>query len=727
MLHNYRDKQLEDFKPEIAHSMSDYHHLKPGSWKKRVSTCEFSQPRANGHGRSVSRFTVISNATETEAGTVQSYDPYRDSQVLQSCGSNVTHAKITVHRDQAVVAGHSPQAARMRSNSNARRPRANSSRTAPGGRPPSSRGSMTSLNGARPNNTRARGPSLRQKRGVDFSHVRKQSQSLGASRSNIKQAVSGSTLVSDSACQERGPKSQSPEPQLNDKGQYSKAKGAPAPSTPDPTSIFTEELRHFSSNIAKDCDDAFRSSLIEDESIAGSLADGDRKQRDSPFAFSVDGSGPTTPATDVSSVKPWESRPLPPLPSEQSLHKPSAPNSVAPSLYDADYEKGVEQIARLAVPVKFVPHGDRRVVSAPAQSHSTRRVDAMPPISEDKALNVVANDKARIVSAPPHTPPKARGVEYLTEVENTIRVVHSPTAPNPVRVPNPLNVRKKNITDTVERQQDSAGHEYDYSSQRTASGDTTTSMKQKKSKLWFKRSSKPGTGSGTSTAATSQEHLSSIMSETGGSAEAAHPSVIGKKKSFTFPFFKGNKSGELKMSIAGKSHLSTAARGVLADLADETEGSVDAGDLTKRPANAKVNWRHSTATDGSRSIEVKQNWLARLFRVKPATDYLCMSISRKRARQEVTILLREWRRYGIRGIQVDKERNIIFGRVGAKNCGYMRESCFMTCADDDRLEPEGSVLCRRNHDGDRARQTAATEYCPLHSRAWCSQQLSSRS
>lgn len=48
-------------------------------------------------------------------------------------------------------------------------------------------------------------------------------------------------------------------------------------------------------------------------------------------------------------------------------------------------------------------------------------------------------------------------------------------------------------------------------------------------------------------------------------------------------------------------------------------------------------------------------------------SYLCMVITRKRARQEIAILLREWRKYGIRDIQVDKERNIVFARVSAKN------------------------------------------------------------
>lgn len=73
---------------------------------------------------------------------------------------------------------------------------------------------------------------------------------------------------------------------------------------------------------------------------------------------------------------------------------------------------------------------------------------------------------------------------------------------------------------------------------------------------------------------------------------------------------------------------------------------------------------------GARKIEPQQNWLARLFHVKPATRYLCLQISSRRARQEVTILLREWRKWGIRDVEVDKERNILFARVGKKNCEY---------------------------------------------------------
>jgi hypothetical protein len=77
---------------------------------------------------------------------------------------------------------------------------------------------------------------------------------------------------------------------------------------------------------------------------------------------------------------------------------------------------------------------------------------------------------------------------------------------------------------------------------------------------------------------------------------------------------------------------------------------------------------HESSSGLGRNIEVQQNWLARLFRVKPATSHLCFGISRKRARQEVAGVLREWRRYGMRDVQVDRERNIVFARVGKDNC-----------------------------------------------------------
>ncbi len=69
-----------------------------------------------------------------------------------------------------------------------------------------------------------------------------------------------------------------------------------------------------------------------------------------------------------------------------------------------------------------------------------------------------------------------------------------------------------------------------------------------------------------------------------------------------------------------------------------------------------------------RQIAPRRNWLAKIFKVKPASMYICFALSRRRARREITGILREWKRYGIKDVQVDKERNIVFGKVVAKNC-----------------------------------------------------------
>lgn len=71
-----------------------------------------------------------------------------------------------------------------------------------------------------------------------------------------------------------------------------------------------------------------------------------------------------------------------------------------------------------------------------------------------------------------------------------------------------------------------------------------------------------------------------------------------------------------------------------------------------------------------RQIEPQINWLAKLFNVQPASKYICCAVSKRRARQEIITILREWKRFGIRDVQIDKSRNIVFGRVAAKNCKF---------------------------------------------------------
>ena len=63
-----------------------------------------------------------------------------------------------------------------------------------------------------------------------------------------------------------------------------------------------------------------------------------------------------------------------------------------------------------------------------------------------------------------------------------------------------------------------------------------------------------------------------------------------------------------------------------------------------------------------------QNWLARFLRIKPAVNVICFQVSKVRARKEVAGVFREWRKYGMRDIVVDKTAGRIWARVDVKNC-----------------------------------------------------------
>lgn len=726
LLHTYRNQQLEDFKPELTHSMSDYHHLKPGAWKKRVSTCKFSQPRAGGHGRSVSRFTVISNAGENEQeGGGQGYDPYRESRATQPSAEQTGGTKITVHRDQPGAGS-----TRKRSNSNNTRRGRSASVSSNHGRPPSRGGSMMSLQSNRQGGTPRARPSLRHKRNVDFSHVRKKSNGSNAPSRRGSTKRSPSQLLVNQDAREEVSRSVSPEPQKPANGNYPKAKGAPIRVKRDSSSLFMEELRNFSSNIAKDCDEAFRSSLIEEDPASGP----DRRRAESPLTFKLGSTSGEAPKTAAPTPKPWDLRPLPGLPSDRTLYSPSMEQV---NEYDMDDEHlPVEQVARLAVPVAISKNGDRRVVSAPVQqtqSVSRRKLVGLPSINEDKAVNVVSGngDKSRIVSAPPNTPPmgsdgQAEGMEYLTQVENSIRVVDSPSGVNPSGsssgskslMPKLQNLRKKpSDSQSISRH---ASSEPDYGSYKSSSNESQNSTVRRRT--WFKRISKGTVDSRASTTG-SHDQTTLVGSESGpegevevegasqvhsqaddassGEGSQSPGSGTPKKKAFKLPFFRKLSSDGGKMSLGaatgtlglglglGPTKLAPNANSGSKPKRPSTpvpdlghvegggkSGSLEVKKILSRGRNKKTFSASSSndlgASDSSRHIEVKQNWLARLFRVKPATDYLCMTMSRRKARRQVAKLLREGRRYGIRDVQVDKDRNIVFARVGAPNCEYTR-------------------------------------------------------
>ncbi|GKT50746.1 putative serine/threonine-protein kinase iksA [Colletotrichum spaethianum] len=700
LLHSYRQKQLENFLPELSQSPSDYHHLHEPIWKKRVSTVEFNQPKADGNGRSVSRFTVISHVAETDDGTIQSYDPYNSSRPMRG-HSQASHAKVVVHRTRRESMKRentqTSQLSRIKTGSTLRHSRVNSQRTNNTGRFQSPRSSMNSLHSSIHGASYAR-PASRHKRGVDFSHIRKKSTDLYVDKRRRASGVSG-----DERRQER-PKSPTSPPTHIPVMERPRPKLKVVKSR-DPAVIVNEEVRNFSNKIAKDCDEAFNSFMTTDEPSELCLDEVSAIKRESTgLSF-----GQPRPSTEASNnpYHPWDTRPLPPLPAPRLMQSPkpiierkgTSEHHYKDAQQTGRVGKFVDQVNRLGFPA-LLPKQDRRTVSAPPQEQHNKRASRLPAINEsgrdsESSSHWGESDRHRIVSAPPKTPSGQTdkdGLDYLVRAGETIRVVNSPSATSPI--PKPLNVRKK----SAERSNllDQSDERYIYmhgasgadepQTPSTAGGPT----KQKKSS-WFKRVSKDSTSREGSihTEATQETQAYSMTTQSTApsrSETAFHeprPPVAAKKKGFGLLFWKSNKAKpEVKMEIAGMHRnrsIGMIEHGRLTynagpEYDDSPSPKHRKADHNKTGRQSAKGWKDSDG--GVRTIEVHQNWLARLFGVKPATRQVCLVMSRKRARQELVILLKDWRRYGMGDIQVDKERNIVFARVGAENYLGMKEVAF---------------------------------------------------
>ncbi|KAI1434803.1 hypothetical protein GGR50DRAFT_660183 [Xylaria sp. CBS 124048] len=681
LLLTYREKELENYDTDLTHSPSDYHHLRPANWKKKFTTAEFP----SRYRRTPSRFTVISTVPTdgsldgedyaTDGGaTVQSYDPYKSSRVIENVYAS--HAKIIVHRNGSTT----NQSRRSSTSRTSRRGRSGScksnstrSRVPRGGHPiaiPAAiRGSRPSLASIQSNGSLAyTRPASRRKREVNFSHVRQSASQREAERKAASIAGDNAPNNRDSTTavgSVRGAQLQGSLNRRSPAGTQSMVNVSKA----DHSSLhWNEDVRKFSHSIAKDCDDAFNSSILGQESYLVNTPNRPSISTDAAslpigLASTV---YPDNNITVYSDSRPWNDRPLPPTPTTTSSNEANGK------------EGGDGEGSQLTA-----EETNRRTVSAPIYSqYSTqwgRNKIPLPSIHEkfkEEAYGEV-NNKLRVMSAPvrhsqagPVDDPT--GLEFLCRQDNTIRLVVSPSrkqdvgtsAPelsdvyDPISRPNPdsthgqeeLNLRQRYMNDGLASAREGPSND--------AANNNPTRMRKSS---WFKRGSKDkenvlDTKGGSISSRTDRLTYISTNSSTG---PAIPPS---KKKSFNLAFWRNSKDqSDMKLSIA--------------DSDDDEVQSQKPARMFSHPNRPTFNDKRGDEPM-TRNIEPQQTWLARLFRVKPATKYLCFSISRRRARQEMVILLKEWRKYGIRDVQVDKERNVIFARVGAKNYLNLKEVSF---------------------------------------------------
>lgn len=488
LLLKYRDEQLENYTPDLGYSTSDYHHVRPLTMTKTYSTRHFPQPKQKGHGRQVSRFTVISNVAETE----QSYDPFKASrpQHLDSV-RGPDRPRITIHRAQSNLTENEglAESTSMKIQQLSRTSVSGNSGSNRGKRPkyvpPRVCGSRSSL--ASSTRSRQSAPYVRaavgHKRGVSFSHIRKPSGSSNKiSSSNFPAAVerhSNHTEVTDDDSSVLRPLAETPASTRyirSRKAQLMASQSLIPGSNPARYShLWTEDVRQLSSSLAKDCDEAFNRSSVISTTIppSGNTTPLSYLQQSQVVSSRLSSLPQITPSKK-SKHSSLDDRPLPAPPAgsesakiellearKQAERRKASSSDESPGYLD----RMVSHIDRLIQPPSPLnSRTDRRTVSAPVDAKHATSSRPLPSIDEARKEDSPHWDidfeqfgdrhfqsevkNSRIASAPEarvlyKSNPKNRYPGIGSNVKPTIRLVQPSSPLSPVKVPAPLTIRKK--------------------------------------------------------------------------------------------------------------------------------------------------------------------------------------------------------------------------------------------------------------------------------------------
>lgn len=101
---------------------------------------------------------------------------------------------------------------------------------------------------------------------------------------------------------------------------------------------------------------------------------------------------------------------------------------------------------------------------------------------------------------------------------------------------------------------------------------------------------------------------------------------------------------------------------------------------TRRGDRVRPSMEDVAVTSTSSRPEASQNWFVKLLHLKPATSVLVLNVSKVHARKEIVKILREWRKFGIRDVEVEKRPtgDVVRARVDAANCEYVEFYTFLT-------------------------------------------------
>ncbi|KAH8684631.1 hypothetical protein BGZ60DRAFT_548313 [Tricladium varicosporioides] len=733
LLVKYRNTQLENYTPDLEYPSGDYHHVKPLALTKTYSTCNFSQTQIKGHGRQISKFTVISNVAETEG----SYDPFKASRPQNlNINPSTEGAKVVIHRGYSQVDAPGKKSPKIRLPSRFSLAASERSKypklAAPRGY--ASRSSLASSTRSRNSVVR---PAIGNRRGVSFMHIRRFS--ISSQNKSSPLAQHSIRTKQNSTQPERGQDEEDILGPTTPSASYIRPKkvqnAAIQPvikgtSSSEHSSLhWTDDVRQLSTSLAKDCDEAFnRTSVV----ITTRDSEGSTAQR-GQSAIPERGSKKSTTLSNNGTFKKLrkaslDTRPLPPPPTrsnsvkaqllearKQAEIRKASGGTESPGYLD----RMVSHIDRLILPSSPTqPTDDSRRLSVPVITyipsgrplpsiHEARGEESSPRRASDSQHTSVRIRNAELKASRIASAPEAGAISRSyredrfgrssAQARGTIRVVAPSSPGSPVRPPAPLTIRKKashggpvplmsgglnanaieapnqhrgsrmglrqqyNATTIPEVSKDSKQTDETSTEEHFVDSSTGTIVRKKSS--WFRRNSK------------SSEDDFRASSSRSDSVQPASPDheivapqleadLTANAKHKTFSFRRLFKKRDSKPDMIVSPY----------DVFDDNASVQDSVVETLHPPHYTQS-SHPEDPRG-RQIEPQQNWLAKLFKVKPNARFICFSVSKRRARQEITTILREWKRYGIKDIQIDKQRNIVFGKVGAKNFLDMREVAF---------------------------------------------------
>ena len=493
--------------------------------------------------------------------------------------------------------------------------------------------------------------------------------------------------------------------------------------------------------LGKVMEEAFNRSSVGSSIRSGTDVYHDTSQYDSPptsFSNTRD-SGGSTLATTPGAKMMFGERPLPPIPAETPntfvQRKLAETRAEIAQKRDEDEENTenfnlvIDHLDRLMLPAA---NGGKRAVSAPAKSPEHGPLHVIP--EEVKIDNGDGFDNLIPYYRSFTDPASNQGRRAVTEQQQTIRIVDG----SPIRVA-PLNIRKRsgasqNSTNPSSEPPTvpSTGPNGDIvirsfqdvekdllaarSNEAAPVSEKQNTVIKKKKSLWFRRNTEEKEREQDD----KETQLKKKQSNGFLRIPEAWQGLDDRIKSEPLPLTNtgsvrhnqkqsdGSSGSEFPMrniNSAGVKSDGTALKGLLAFFGkkskdDKGKRPMELGGkhtyylLLQAPADISPAMNFSSSSiltnfdpgpDSSNDAarpgppEMQMNWLSRFLHIKPASKTLCFQIGRGKVRQDLVRLLRDWQRFGVQDVALDRESNSISARIDKSNRKYIPSprACFL--------------------------------------------------